>query len=111
MISKWKYNYTDEEKGMALTIQNLKQEIDKLVDANEDINREFSQYKYESKKEIERLNNIINEFEKWLVESIEKHTEDYLDWKYDKNVYLAGSEKLQNVLDKLQELKGDNNVI
>lgn len=57
-------------------------------------------------KEIERLNNIINELEKWLGESIEKHTEDYLDWKYDKNVYLAGSKKLQNVLDKLQELKG-----
>ena len=57
-------------------------------------------------KEIERRNNIINELEKWLVESIEKHTEDYLDWKYDKNVYLAGSEKLQNVFDKLQELKG-----
>ena len=72
MISKWKYNYTDEEKGMALTIQNLKQEIDKLVDANEDINREFSQYKYESKKEIERLNNIINEFDKWLDEVSEK---------------------------------------
>ena len=72
MISKWKYNYTDEEKGMALTIQNLKQEIDKLVDANEDINREFSQYKYESKKEIERLNNIINEFDKWLDEESEK---------------------------------------
>lgn len=30
MISKWKYNYTDEEKGMALTIQNLKQEIERL---------------------------------------------------------------------------------
>ena len=43
----------------------------------------------------------------WLEESIEKHTDDYLDWKYDKNVYLAGSEKLQNVFDKLQELKGD----
>ena len=57
-------------------------------------------------KEIERLNNIINELEKWLGESIEKHTEDYLDWKYDRNVYLAGSKKLQNVLDKLQELKG-----
>ena len=59
-------------------------------------------------KEIERLNNIINELEKWLGESIEKHTEDYLDWKYDKNVYLAGSKKLQNVLDKLQELKGSD---
>ena len=55
---------------------------------------------------VDRLNNIINELEKWLGESIEKHTEDYLDWKYDRNVYLAGSKKLQNVLDKLQELKG-----
>lgn len=59
--------------------------------------------------ERDRLNNIINELEKWLGESIEKHTEDYLDWKYDRNVYLAGSKKLQNVLDKLQELKGENN--
>ena len=60
------------------------------------------------KEENERLNNIINELEKWLGESIEKHTEDYLDWKYDRNVYLAGSEKLQNVFDKLQELKGSD---
>ena len=59
-------------------------------------------------KEIERLNNIINELEKWLEERNEKHTEDYLDWKYDRNVYLAGSEKLQNVFDKLQELKGSD---
>ena len=59
-------------------------------------------------EEIERLNNIINELEKWVVESIEKYTEDYLDWKYDRNVYLAGSKKLQNVLDKLQELKGED---
>ena len=69
MISKWKYNYTDQEKGMELTIQNLKQEIDKLVDTNEDINREFSQYKYESKKEIERLNNIINKAIEYLKEN------------------------------------------
>ena len=61
---------------------------------------------FEKDKEIEKLNNIINELEKWVVESIEKYTEDYLDWKYDRNVYLAGSKKLQNVLDKLQELKG-----
>lgn len=59
--------------------------------------------------EIERLNNIINELEKWLEERIEKHTEDYLDWKYDRNVYLAVDEKLQDVFDKLQELKGSDN--
>jgi hypothetical protein len=65
-------------------------------------------YINKKEKEKERLNNIINELEKWLEESIEKHTEDYLDWKYDRNVYLAGSEKLQNVFDKLQELKGSD---
>ena len=68
---------------------------------------DLQKYIGEKDKEIERLNNIINELEEWLEESIEKHTDDYLDWKYDKNVYLAGSEKLQNVFDKLQELKGD----
>lgn len=36
-------------------IEKLKQEIDKLVNTNEDINREFSRYKYESEKEIEKL--------------------------------------------------------
>ena len=96
MIYKWKHNYTDEEKGMALTIQNLKQEIDKLVDANEDINREFSQYKYESKKEIERLNNIINDLERYI-------NEEYI---YDElGMKIFDASKLQ---DKLQELKGSD---
>ena len=100
MISKWKYNYTDEEKGMALTIQNLKQEIDKLVDANEDINREFSQYKYESKKEIERLNNIINEAlgianERFNYFSNHKsNNEEHLeDWKNIFNALVRRDEK------------------
>lgn len=57
-------------------------------------------------KENYQLKSILNELEKWLEKSIEKHTDDYIDWKYDRNVYLAGSKKLQNVFDKLQELKG-----
>jgi ribosomal protein L16 Arg81 hydroxylase len=96
VISKWKYNYTDEEKGMALTIQNLKQEIDKLVGTNEDINREFSQYKYESKKEIERLNNIINE----CAEDILKELEENHHLSY--GVALAIRQKLLDY----KELKG-----
>lgn len=68
--------------------------------------KEKSEHTRTLEQENKRLNNIIDELEKWLVESIEKHTEDYLDWKYDRNVYLAGSEKLQNVFNKLQELKG-----
>ena len=54
--------------------------------------------------EVERLNNIINELEKWC-----------LSWKEnDKYCYLASNDKdkcrydiWEEVLDKLQELKGD----
>ena len=86
----------------------------KVVKENKDLKLEIVKLREQLlqmnsiKQENKRLNNIINELEKWLGESIEKHTEDYLDWKYDRNVYLAGSKKLQNVLDKLEELKGDD---
>ena len=44
----------------------------------------------EKDKEIERLNNIINELEKYLIEQVERsYSNDY-----------------DNVLDKLDELKG-----
>ena len=44
----------------------------------------------EKDKEIERLNNIINELEEYLIEQVEKsYSNDY-----------------DNVLDKLDELKG-----
>ena len=52
-------------------IENLKQEIDKLVDTIEDVNREFSQYKYENKKEIERLNNIIKRYDNFIRRRLE----------------------------------------
>ena len=84
-------------------IEGLKEELEytiPIVEHNKTITKHL--------KEIERLNNIINELEKWLEERIEKHTEDYLDWKYDRNVYLAVDEKLQDVFDKLQELKGSD---
>ena len=47
----------------------------------------------EKDKEIDRLNNIINELEKWLIEQSEKI--------WDDNNYL------DDVLDKLKELKGE----
>lgn len=89
--------------------RELKKEIERLKKREQEcIDHYLVQCKYASEMEGKYIsaNYIINELEKWLEESIEKHTEDYLDWKYDKNVYLAGSEKLQNVFDKLQELKG-----
>ena len=64
-------------------------------------------YKLLNKKdyEIERLNNIIDELEKWC-----------LSWKEnDKYCYLASNDKdkcrydiWEEVLNKLNELKGDN---
>ena len=59
-------------------------------------------------KEIERLNNIINELEEWC-----------LSWKEnDKYCYLASNDKdkcrydiWEEVLDKLQELKGSEQVM
>ena len=60
-------------------------------------------------QEIERLNNIINELENTIANFIKNHTESYIDWKYDREIYLAESNVLQklfdNYLDKLKELK------
>ena len=50
-----------------------------------------------AQEEIERLNNIINELEKWLEERLEK-----LDIVGDDDIYMA----LEIALNKLQELKG-----
>lgn len=47
-----------------------------------------------SKHEIDRLNNIINELEKWLIETDEKYWGDEDSYKI--------------VLDKLKELKENN---
>ena len=64
-------------------------------------------------KEIERLNNIIDELENTIANFMENHTEGYIDWKYDREIYLAESNVLQKLydtyLDKLKELKENNN--
>lgn len=53
------------------------------------------------KKEIERLNNIINKLEKWLKE--------YIDLFKEPDIYEEQTlEDLKVVLDKLQELKGSD---
>jgi molecular chaperone DnaK (HSP70) len=75
-----------------LTLENieLKQEIERL-------NKELEKYKYTADElnEIERLNNIINELEKWLAK-------EYISGNYEE-LYRIG---LQDSYDKLQELKG-----
>ena len=59
--------------------------------------------------EIDRLNNIINELENTIANFIDNHTESYIDWKYDREIYLAESNILQKLcdtyFDKLKELR------
>lgn len=92
MISKWRVDYTDEEKGMALTIQSQKQEIEKLVDELEEQERHIA----EANVEIEKLHSIIKE----VREEIE-----YFDLQakhLDDNIYLDErlTNKLLEILDK-----------
>ena len=63
--------------------------------------------------EIDRLNNIIEEIENTIENFMENHTEGYIDWKYDREIYLAESNVLQKLydtyFDKLKELKENKN--
>ena len=61
----------------------------------DDINEQHRKINGELRKEIERLNNIINELEKYIKESCWKD-----DWGVE-SIYV------KTLLDKLQELKGD----
>lgn len=82
--------------------------ITNLQKENEELNRMceiYSQSLYnadlkKAEQEVDRLNNIINELEKYLEE--ESKYDEYVDVFYRKN--------MGYVLDKLKELKnGDNN--
>lgn len=63
---------------------------------------EYEKYK-ELQQEINRLNNIIDELSKWL-----KTERDYYFDNYYYSDFNAYGSKLNDVLDKLNELKGDN---
>ena len=66
---------------------------------NDELLEDLSDYVINSQKEIERLNNIINKLEQWLVERIDEYKEMEL---YDNaNAY-------DYTLYTLQELKGSD---
>ena len=70
--------------------------------------REVEQYITDLQKEIERLNNIINELEKWLEE---QHQFIIEIPAYTKEIAVEHKTMeicYENVLDKLQELKGSD---
>ena len=66
------------------------------------------------KKEIERLNNIINELNNFLDKQIEKdkellnHKKSVKPYGEEKNYYEISMNRLFEVKNKLQELKGDS---
>ena len=67
--------------------------FDEIVEDNQRLKNEVVY----SKVEIDRLNNIIDELEKWLI----KHIDEYRDMEQDA-MFEFGL-----VLDKLKELKGN----
>ena len=80
----------------------LKLHIKNKIEMSVQNQKTILKYISEQHKEIERLNNIINELEKWL--------KDYIKL-FDKPDMLEEQtlEDLKEVLGKLQELKGDSN--
>ncbi len=68
----------------------------------------------EKNKEIERLNNIINELEKWLKERYDicKKNIDKMEYnEYSHNFYQVANNvnaERKDTLNKLQELKGSD---
>ena len=80
-----------EVKALLNYITNLQQKVEQL------------------EKENKKLNNIIDELENTIANFIENHTESYIDWKYDREIYLAECNILQKLcdtyFDKLKELK------
>lgn len=59
---------------------------------------------YKLKEEIERLNNIINELEKWLKSEYERYLND------EENLVFSNVEAIDygSVLNKLKELEGSD---
>ena len=92
---------TLEEQKMILDyITNLQQENDRL---NEE-NKKFNKWIETLNKENHRLNNIINELEEWLEDNIFNKVGSSVDIAIENHTYCK-------VLDKLKELKENNNEI
>lgn len=76
--------------------------ITNLQAENEKLKNELETQNLDMGLEIERLNNIINELEKWLKSKI-----DYFD-KTAKDTILHEQMAIRVIYDYLQELKGDS---
>lgn len=93
IVNCTEYKYFDQENydKLVRTYENCRWFIDNW--------EQFEQNVEYQKKEIDRLNNVINELEKWLVEHIDEYRNMEQDAMFEFGL----------VLGKLKELKGEKN--
>ena len=99
-IPNWEFTYRYDGSrtcGKSYT-QSLLDEKDKEMDRLINLNKQLVEECQRLEDEEIRLNNIINELEKWLIE----HIDEYRDMEQDA-MFEFGL-----VLDKLKELKENN---
>lgn len=83
----------------------------KLIYSQEDLDLVLSLETEEKDKEIERLNNIINELETYLIEEIEdydKHINSQYITDIAREQYEGEKVCFEDMLGRLQELKGSS---
>ena len=78
------------------------EEVQEVIDRAEDEYDRLKDRLHEQYDEIERLNNIINDLEKWLNDLTILKTDKFGEARFYDMV------KIQAVLNKLQELKGSD---
>ena len=107
VVFKDNISYEEYEKlfDTVYYILTKKDEIETLTKRNKEIYEGFmatTEELCETTKEVERLNNIINELEKYLQNEIH-------NGRSEDNVWLMGCyDEDREILDKLQELKGSD---
>ena len=101
--------YEEDYKEQQQEIERLGNELQVQIEDNVRLN----EYLEEKDKEIERLNNIINELEKYCNEEIKDYDKAlnnkvFVPTEKGKESYEAEKMCFLDMLDKLQELKGSN---
>lgn len=95
LVYSFNYDRATKTNGEIIKyIENQDKEIGRLKEDNEYLNK----VNIELSVEKNRLNNIINELEKWVKEDKEC---------FETQFYMGRCVNFQCILDKLQELKGD----
>ena len=80
--------------------------IKEFMKANKELNEQLEEYGKYRDKEVVRLNNIIDELEKYLNEELENYTIEIENKNKGKLGYtLPIKGEIKNILDKLNELK------